>query len=431
MATSSKLTDESSHPYDALPNYLTFDWMISEAKSTADIRTDFYDRSLMSRRYALFGVACSTIFSCSCIVAGIVTLANHGVFGVTNVINLYMDTLQLSAPPQEEILALALNLIVTLCTEAIGVVHGISLRSALASESRLHFNTNLRLLTAARGWYNPNGALLNGILAVLLIISYSSVSFIVCINLYCDSNVICSSSVAIAGLPLLILGVALLLQVMIALLGMRAVKILTWSSSSFDLAAALVHHTQLTAAFRCMRCVSDLDMYGGPAKPSEIQPSAWLAHPSIRKVVISLWVIVAACAGWATLVMYISDKNAYSQNDSVYGSGIPLTLQTWSFFPTYLKSQYIEYGSTGIMLFSWVNMAAIQGPLTLGLHCSELIANVIRDERQWRCATGKKGLTTATNPVKTIVAHPICLVLFVAKPFLRESFTPHFLYWCD
>ncbi|KAG1798026.1 uncharacterized protein BJ212DRAFT_1404215 [Suillus subaureus] len=125
--------------------------------------------------------------------------------------------------------------------------------------------------------------------------------------------------------------------------------------------------------------------------------------------------------------MYIWDKTVYSFSNIVSGYGNALTLETWSFFPS---GQYIQYSSSGVMLFSWMNMAAIQVPLTLGLHCSELIANVIRDERQWRYATGKKGLTTATNPVKTIFAHPICLILFVAKPFLRESLTPRFLYRC-
>ncbi|KAG2339012.1 hypothetical protein BDR05DRAFT_951451 [Suillus weaverae] len=297
-----------------------------------------------------------------------------------------------------EILALVLNLIVTLCTESIGFVHDISLRSALASECRLRFNTNLRLLTAARGWCNPNGILLNGISAVLLIISYSSASLVVCPDSQTTLNT-SEEGVAIAGLRLLILGIALLLQVMIALSGMRAVKILTWSSSPFDLTAALVHHTQLTpTTFRCMRCVSDLDTDGGPARPSEIQPAAWDAHPSIRKVVISLWGIVAACAGWAALVMYIWDKyDSMSPNAP--------TTQTWSFIPDFLTLQ------SGIIY-------RVSGPLTLGLHCSELIANVIRDERQWRCTSGKKGLRMATNPVKMIFTHPICLVLFIAKPFL-------------
>ncbi|KAG2357955.1 hypothetical protein BDR07DRAFT_1525941 [Suillus spraguei] len=193
---------------------------------------------------------------------------------------------------------------------------------------------------------------------------------------------------------------------------MRAVKILTWSSSPFDLTAALVHHTQLTpATFQCMRCVSDLDTDEGPAKPSEIQPSAWHAHRSIRKVVIFLWAIVAA------LVMYIWHKTNLGSRDA-------LILETWSLLP---GSTYIMYAILGanhleVWILLFVNMAAIQGPLTLGLHCSELIANVIRDERQWKCATGRKGLIMTTNPVKAIVTQPICLVLFVAKFFLHWMF---------
>ncbi|KAG1816259.1 hypothetical protein EV424DRAFT_1540782 [Suillus variegatus] len=229
-----------------------------------------------------------------------------------------------------------------------------------------------------------------------------------------------AEGVAIAGFPLLILGVALLLQMMIALSGMRAVKILTWSSSPFDLTVALLHHTQLTpTTFRCMRRVSDLDTYGGPAKPPETQPSAWHAHPSIRKVVIFLWVTVVACAVWAALVMYIS---------KLYGR--PLTLGTWSFLQTEQSNAYFSYYMTNVNLKAWtlffVNIAVIQAPLTLGLHCSELIVNVIRDERQWRCATGRKGLRVATNPLKSIFIHPICLVLFIAKPFLHWMFALSF-----
>ncbi|KAG1879110.1 hypothetical protein F4604DRAFT_1679548 [Suillus subluteus] len=431
MTASSKLTKKSSHSssllaYDAFPNHQDLDWMISDAKFTADTITDFYDRGLTTRRYALIGVAYASIFSCSCIVAGIFTITNHGVYGAA-VPNLVSPEEDARVSLQGEILTLALNLIVTLCTEAIGFVHAISLRSALASESRLRFNTNLRLLTAARGWYSPNGVLLNGISAVLLIISYSSASLVVCFDYQIMSQTY-EEGIAIAGLPLLILGVALLLQVMIALSGIWAVKILTWSSSPFDLTAALVHHTQLTpVTFRCMRRVSDLDTGGGPAKPLETQPSAWRAHPSIRKVIISLWMIVAACAGWAALVMYIWDK---VDGTHIFSSNA-LTLQTWSFLPKSALSNSMAYGMPGVNPEAWillfVNMAVVQGPLTLGLHCSELIANVIRDERQWRCATGRKGLITTTNPLKMIFSHPICLVLFVAKPFLHWMFGLSFI----
>ncbi|KAG2071872.1 hypothetical protein BDR04DRAFT_1117330 [Suillus decipiens] len=366
-----------------------FDSIISDAGVIADTTTDFYDYGLTIHRYALVGVACP----------GIVILANHGVFGVTIIIKVSLAQLR----SRWEILSLTVNLIVTLSTESVGFVHGISLRSALASESRLRFNTNLRLLTAARGWYSPNGILLNGISAILLIISYSSASFVVCLESRITLQYTPSDGIAFAGLPLLVCGIALLLQVTIALLGMWAVKILTWNSSPFDLTAALVHHKQLTPTMlHCMRCVSDLDTDGGPTKAREIQPSAWHAHPSIRKVF--LWVIVIACAGWAAFVMYIWDKYP-----SMRFQPYALTLQTWSLLPNDL-SNCIRYFIPGVNLEVWmllfVNMAAIQGPLTLGLHCSELIANVIRDERHWRCATGRKGLITATNPVKTIFIHP-------------------------
>ncbi|KAG2153689.1 uncharacterized protein EDB93DRAFT_209325 [Suillus bovinus] len=426
MSASSKPTEHLSGllAYNALPGYQPFDSIMSDAKSIADDRANFYNRSLTSRGYALVGVASSIIFSCLCIIAGTVTLIHHGISGVT-LLNLVEVEEFSQLMLQAEILTLILDLIVTLCTESIGFVHVISLRSALASEFRLRFNTNLRLLTAARGWYHPNGALLNGISAILLIISYSSASLVVCLN-----NGVMSTmadiyyTVAIAGLPLLCLGIALLLQAMIALSGMRAVNILTWSSSPFDLTAALVHHTQLTGStLRCMRRVSDLDTHAGPARPPETQPSAWHAHPSIRKVVICLWFTAAACAGWAALVMYIWDHfgGFYS---------LPLTLQTWSFLVT-KQSNRIVYNMPGVGLEGWillfVNIVAVQGPLTLGLHCSELIVNVIRDERQWRCATKSKGLRAVANPLEPVFSHPISLILLIAKPFLHWMFGLSFI----
>ncbi|KAG2354741.1 hypothetical protein BDR07DRAFT_1614088 [Suillus spraguei] len=109
---------------------------------------------------------------------------------------------------QMEILTLILNLIVTLCTEPIGFSHAsISLRSALATESRLNFNTSLRLLAAAHRYHNAIGALLNGIMAVR-IVSYTSSSVVLGYDsaLASDGPNI-TVSIAVAGLPLLSLGV--------------------------------------------------------------------------------------------------------------------------------------------------------------------------------------------------------------------------------
>ncbi|KAG1777015.1 hypothetical protein EV702DRAFT_299677 [Suillus placidus] len=425
MAIASKPTKTTWDPssllaYDPLPNQLD-----DSDSVTFDVKSvpDFYDRSLTSRRYALAGVACASIVSCCCIVAGAIIMTVPG--GAVTVIPAGRSGITL----QKEMLVMSLNLIVTLCTESTGFVHNISLRSALASESRLSFNSNLRLLTAARGWSNPNGALLNGIMVVLLIISYSSVS-LAALTSYATrlmaSNDI-TAEVDIIGIPLLLLGVALLLQVAIALSGMRAAKILTWSSSSLDLTAALIRHTQLTPVLlRCMRSVSDFDVDGGPARPSETQPSAWHAHPSIRKVINSLWGLVIACAGWGALILYI-----HYTYESFTGT---ITWKSWSFFPddqNFLYSLNYPLAGGGIQwwIMAYVNLAIIQGPLTLCLHCSELIANVIRDEGHWRCGTRKKGITPAMNPLKSVFANPLCLALLVAKPALHWIFGLCFVFY--
>ncbi|KAJ8582097.1 hypothetical protein M405DRAFT_868122 [Rhizopogon salebrosus TDB-379] len=254
-------------------------------------------------------------------------------------------------------------------------------------------------------------------MSVLLVISYSSVSMII--------NYFGTISFCVAGFPLVLLGVALLLQAVIALSGMRTVKILTWSSSAFDLTAALVHHTQLTpVSFQCMQAVSSLDMNRGPVKPSKTQPSAWHAHPGIRKVVILLWALVVACAGWGGTVAYYGPKY-----DGIFSNNVTLAETPWTFIPeagivnsfTYLYPETGSFTVLGWFRFCIILML-VQGPLTLGLHCSELIANVMGDERYWRRATGRKGLKTTRSPL-----NPFGLVVFLAKAVLRASFASKFL----
>ena len=440
MVLSPKPTKQNWHPssllaYATVPNSQDdIDSTTSEVKSTAETGTDFYDYSLTSRNYALAGVACTSIISCSFIIAGVVIVATsratNGAFRFRSDI--------------PEVLGLVMNLIVTLCTESTGLVHGISLRYALASESRLRFNTNLRLLTAARGWRNPNGCLLNGIMAILLIISYTSASLVILpfgVMLMTDDpehgvNFVKINYVCISGPPLIVLGIALLLQVVISLSGMWAVKILTWSPSPFNLTAALVHHTQLTPVpFRCMRGMSESDTYGGPAKPSETQSSPWHAHGSIRKVIHFLWGLVVACAGWTALIALISWPSVIeigAQNPPPPPLFLPIppspAQPLWEFIPAdYTKLVSWAFPLSGGVTVQWwilsiVILALVQGLLTLGLHCSELIVNVIGDERCWRRATSRKGLRVTNNPLMQFFSNPYGLVLFVAKPVLRESF---------
>lgn len=64
----------------------------------------------------------------------------------------------------------------------------------------------------------------------------------------------------------------------------------------------------------------------------------------------------------------------------------------------------------------------IQGTLTIGLHCSELIANVVRDEAIWRKATSDKGATHSHNPLALLTVSLPSLGVYATKPVLRECF---------
>ncbi|KAH0839601.1 hypothetical protein J3R83DRAFT_517 [Lanmaoa asiatica] len=369
---------------------------------------EFYDRSNLSRMVGLVGVVVAALFGGLCIFGGVM------IFLSKNTISSGMVVISLRNSWEKELLCLGLNLMVTACTEATGFVHGIALRSALASQRRLHFNTNLRLLSAASGWSSANGTLCNIVMAILLIVSYSS-SLLVALSVDLDS----SSGVTDAGfaicvseVPLIVLGLTLLLQVTIALVSIRSADVLTWSSSPFDITAALVHHAQIIPEpGQCMHGVGS-DKPRGPVAPCPKQPSAWRAHSSVRKVVLTLWVLVVICIVWGIIIVHLSDR---SMSDA---------FKSWSFFPR-LQTHVIVYSIpiTGGVYWYWalhyVNMAVIQGPLTLALHCSELVVNVIRDERLWRKATTKKGTTISSHPLAAVFGSTLNMALLVSKPLLH------------
>ncbi|KAG8218323.1 hypothetical protein J3R82DRAFT_3937 [Butyriboletus roseoflavus] len=389
-------------------SYATTDFESVYLKPKQTTGAEFYDRSDLSRRVGLVGVGVASLFGWLCIIEGFM------IFLSKNTISSGVVVITLGNGWEKELLCLGLNLMVTACTEATGFVHGIALRSALASERRLRFNTNLRLLSAASGWFSPNGTLCNVVMAILLIVSYSS-SLLVIVMVDTES----SSGVANAGLavcvsevPLIVLGVTLQLQAIIALASVRSANILTWSSSAFDITAALVHHAQiLPEPGRSMRGVGD-DVRWGPVSPSAKQPSAWRAHPSVRKVVMTLLGLVVICIAWGIIIMHLSDR---SMSNAV---------RTWSFLPR-PQSHFIAYSIplAGGVYWYWVlyyiNMAGIQGPLTLALHCSELVVNVVRDERVWRKATTTKGTTISPHPLATVFGSPLNVALLVLKPLLH------------
>ncbi|KAG6333761.1 hypothetical protein ID866_5323 [Astraeus odoratus] len=364
---------------------------------------EFYDRSRLSRIVALGGLFVSFLFGSGCIYGGV------KIFLSKNSVSSGVVVVSLGHAWQRELISLGFSLLVTMCTEATGFVHNIALRAALSSERRLRFNANLRLLSAASGLFSPNGIICNMMMSLLLVVSYSS-GILVTLAVDTDSNV----QICVSDIPLIVLGVCVLLQVIISFAGMASADIMTWSSSPFDITAALVHHAQvIPVADKCMHGVKDMDLQPGPAYPRAKQPSALGAHSSVRKVITTLWVLVVACVVWGLVVARISAGN------------IGNAFSSWSFFSdqqSYVTPYTIHLASGGAEI-SWaayyVSMALVQGPMTLGLHCSELVVNVVRDEKVWRCATRKKGAKVSTYPLAPVFGSWLNILLLVAKPVLH------------
>jgi hypothetical protein len=370
-----------------------------------------YNHGGTSRIIALGGLVMSLLFSIFCIAVGIII----AIFKPGGILKIIASAQHNTVGT--ELLSLALNLIVTACTESIGFVHAKSLQYALASESRLHFNTNLRLVTAVRRkrWTSPNGVIFNAIMAMLLIISYVSSSIVFVLDDF-------SSNTWVLSPAIIMLGVSLLLQAMIAYGGVRRnTQIVTWSSSQFDATAALLHNdffVPVSGRSMCNVLESRLDL--GPKMPNKYQPSAWKAHPSIKPTIIFLWLIVPACAIWGGILIGIGKKlNLFQQfgDDGLVGS--------WSLLPSlHTYTVYLGFSLSSSGLFGWwvalSIIIAIQGALTMGLHCSEIIVNVVRDEMAWRRATSKEGVRLSNNPLATVLGSWQNVALLIAKPVLRE-----------
>jgi hypothetical protein len=305
---------------------------------------------------------------------------------------------------------LALAIVVTFCTESFGFVHGTSLRSSLASESRLRFNTNIRLLSGARTnrWTNPNGPIFNFIMAILLILSYiaSSLAFFT-VPLGADSSA-SSQSLNIYAVPLIILGCALLVQAAISIASIRTTKILTWSSSPLIMTTALLRNGQI--AHRSGRCMVDVvhvdSPMVGPRIPSYREPSVWQADKRAKRVIILQWVLIPLYVIWGVSVWISGNKL-----DPGSAAGCQWSLQGFWCPGVWLPTSWPA------ILFIF---ALLQSPLTLSLHCSELICNIVQDEWAWRAATSKAG-TQSKNALLAMFGCWPKVGLLIAKPILRQS----------
>ncbi|KAF7979524.1 hypothetical protein HWV62_42102 [Athelia sp. TMB] len=433
-------SEASKSAEDAFPN------PSSNTHAPLDL-SSFLDMDESGREYcsrmqgflAVIGVCTSMVFSITCVVAGALIFRHTGRindvvlppgwshYTSSTVITPYTSLIAIlpNAPIPSNILILLLNFTVTAFTECIGFVHSITLKSTLAADGRLAFNTNPRLFCRMRMkyWSHPNGPICNAAMMVLLTLSYSA-SSLCFVQIHSaasdDGGPSTWASTCVFAVPVIILGITIFLQALISTYAILTVKIITWSSSPFDTAFALLRNGLLTRKpGRSMHTAVDGDIALPPSR--EHQPSAWESHPVVKWVIVSLWLLGLLYALWGGLA-YTTWKASPLVDDPFITNG------SWALIPN-LNTDTLAFPWTvdpthdaipWPIIFSVFIVA--QGSLTFALHCAELNVNVMRDELQWRQATTSSGMSMSRNPITGVLRSWPNMSLLMAKPILHWLF---------
>ncbi|KZP16948.1 hypothetical protein FIBSPDRAFT_934352 [Athelia psychrophila] len=353
-------------------------------------------------------------------IAGVVlSTATHKVAGSATVHSIIPV---LSSSPESygpEVMSAVFAAITTITTEIIGSVHSNTLRSILIAERRHEFYTNSRLFAASNegGWTNPNGRLMNALMALLLVISYASSALVVMrleISEGPDNSII-KYETGLSAPPIIVFGLSLFLQGAISLFGIYRCGPY-WLKNTGMLAMTKKQINYGIIDPRPHRCMLNVVQGQSAApdplttpdplrrKPLTCQPSAWSANPSIKKAVIAAWCLIPAYTVWGSIVYALSiyASKWVSKSGSIRAVGIgskKLSEFSWTFLPNVDTQSFgvaflttITEESGSLPSAGWPSIllvfVVIQSGLTLALHYCEVIINTTQDEIVWRQAVG-------------------------------------------
>ena len=391
----------------------------------------YLDSKRLSRRLCLGGLAFCWLVGLASLAIGLYLVRTGGILVSDGNVQEYPFTIPGGIATSfnkyaQELAPLGLNILVTICTDITGYIHTVSLRWALQEESRLTFNSNLRLFTSARqskanAWYT------NLLMAIFMVMSYASTSLL----FIRETNVVlpllpANKDTFICGYAAITLAIAILGQAFIASICLPSlVKVPTWGSDPLEITAACMdlgslHHRP----GRCMRSVHDSKEAAQPIAPSRRQKPAFSAHKEVRIVFRCMWLPVILAAMWGGILMYV--VNADVEDGIIDGS-------YWSLFPnvdptsvdpesqtpsvSIFWSQGAQTFDFGGFCWAFILIGAIQAIMTLSLHCAELMVNTVRDERSWREASNEG--RRRPNVLSSMLGSFPALTLFIMKPVIH------------
>jgi len=336
------------------------------------------------------------------------------------------------------VVALLLNVALTLVLDGINYIPSTTLRWALKREGRLDLNSNPRLFICSKT-FAPNGRLANILSAIALVMAYGGTSVltyqIYVLGFTNGSGELLSSDVAGPRFGLdfnawgcIGVGIGLIIQTMIATwsLVMSGKLVPTWSSNPLGTARACVvlgderarhSHVPENKSFLDTP-ISTLSLDAGRtilSRPQTRQPPMAKYAPQVRLISNVVWFIAIVLSCWTITVGVFAWHLGRTDPAWVEASGWNLTpLAYWQFFGQ-LEIQYSQ--SIYKHRKDWLGLiiqCLVLAIITLGLHAVESITNVMRDEAIWRKATSEGVSPDRSTTLEGLSNWP-CWVLFVFK----------------
>lgn len=335
------------------------------------------------------------------------------------------------------LIPLVINIIITLCTESLGLIHATSLKWALFHEGRLDFNANLRLFTATRrSWANSRTINVLYLFALALCYAASS-SFLTVFPVRGFDSYGGHSATAISKGASLCLGTSLLLICLICFWSIMTTRFLTWNSNPLTVLAAAQKSGRFVRRLRrCMLSVHQNAMDSEPAKPMRIQRSAYTAHHQVFRVLWALNITTIGLIVWTIAIIMVNLRLG-----GYHYTAVSSPHADWSIVPKLSGEEYIlNNDGTGtsdggtpsvtvnlfyaeypeLVIFQQILFALlIQSFLTIGTHCAELQINIARDESTWRTITSAKGLEARRSGLSLVLASWQSMILLIFKPLIH------------
>jgi hypothetical protein len=340
-----------------------------------------------------------------------------------------------------EALTFTTNIIVTLVIDCLGFIHGTSLRWALYREGRLHFNSNIRLLTSARK-SAPNRWPSNVLCFACMILCYAATSQLFLKYGFSTqlAEYVWINTIAIAALGLGLMGQAIVATWCVF---STLKETPTWSSNPLNNALVRLWLGDMDhVEGRCMMSVHQQNLPSEKTRPQVKQRSPFAVRDAIKYVIALIWSLTILGITWAVTILLLSRHTmrvASSSPWNLTASWYMIEAKTddngVNFVTLYMDPSWnggstLRTFSLPVQVFCAILFtSAVQGAQTIGLHCVEILVNISRDENVWRSAALPRqrpkvesqatGAQLKVSAIKAAVTSWESALLFLLKALLH------------